>query len=133
MKLLTRTEALEYWSDPSQQLYGMNLEALPEPNEHMDYFGVENLAALVHKSFWPDVYMFHIGVKPQGRGNLKDESLELLNGVFDYYKAIRLTTWVPSDNRAADAMARRTGLELDGVIPLNNNMHINMYGWAKKG
>ena len=132
MKQLTRSEALEYWQDPSQQLYGLKLEDLPEPDENFAYFGVNNLAALVHASFWPGVYMFHIGVKPEGRGRLKEESFELLYGVTDFYDAERLTTWVPSENRAANAMAIRTGLTLDGKLKLKN-MYINMYGWDKEG
>jgi hypothetical protein len=129
MKQLTRQEAVEYWGDPSQQLYGLTLEDLPEPG-FMQYFAVNNLAAMVHASWWPGVYMFHIGVKPEGRGNLREESLELLNGVTDYYGAQALTTWVPSDNRAARAMAVRTGLTLDGVTRLNN-LDLYLFSWRK--
>lgn len=130
MKVLTRAEALAYWEHPSQQQYGLTLESLPEPG-FIQYFAVENLAAMVHVSIWPSIYIFHIGVKPKGYGKLRDESLELLNGMFDHYNAELLITYVPSPNRAAKAMAVRTGLTFVGVLPLSN-MQILLYSWKKE-
>lgn len=119
MQILTLDEAKLFWSDPSQQVMGLNIDELPEPGETtgITYASDGPLAVLLHKSFWPDIWMFHIGVKPEGWGKLRDHAEQLIRDVFVYTGAIRLTTWVHEPNRATVAMARRHKFDLDGRMP----------------
>lgn len=83
-----------------------------------------------HPVHWFRVWALHIAVRPEGWGRLDSHARAVLDGFWDEHQPNRLTAWLPEENRAAIALARRIGAVVDGVMPMPDG-NITMLGWQK--
>lgn len=116
---LTAREAREYFTDPTQ-LRGAKLASPDDlPDEGFEYWACGPICGVFHPTFWPDVWMIHYGVKPEGWGNLIPSAREGLHAFWDHHKPQRIIGWTDARNRAAVAFARRVGFQEDGRMQMD--------------
>ena len=125
---ITVDEARAYFAHKSQQLGGITPETLPE--EGFIYYADGHVCGVFHRAPWPDVYMAHYGVKPEGWGNTLEPSLRILNEFWNDVQPERIIGWTPASNKRAIAFAKRLGFVRDGEMPLNGE-NLIMQGWTK--
>lgn len=121
-------EARAFWSHPSQQLL-----IVPDdlPDEGFEYWADGPVCGAFHRTFWPDVFMAHYGVKPEGWGRATIPARRILRRFWGVHGPQRIIGWTDSRNRAALAFARRLGFEIDGEMPMKNGAVV-MQGWVAK-
>lgn len=124
---ITADEAREYLLHPTQQVYGLTPEKLPEFG--VEYYADGPLCGMFHASHWPGVWQFHIGAKPEGWGHLVAPARRILRTFWDEQNPVRVTAWIEERNRLTLALARRVGFRIDGKLPLPGGAII-MNGWT---
>lgn len=102
---------------------GLDPADLPE---WMEYRAQGNVCLCFHPAPWPDVWMVHLGVNPQGWGRLVEDATAILSAFWLETNPRRIVAWIEDDNRAAIAFARRCGFVTDGAFP-----SVHMMGWTK--
>jgi RimJ/RimL family protein N-acetyltransferase len=120
---ITASEAEAFFAHPSQRKAAMLDGPLPD---WMEYRAEAHVCLGFHPAPWPDVWMVHIGVKPEGWGHLTDRTKRLLQDFWDEQQPTRIVAWMKDSNRAAIALARRVGFETDGAFP-----GVIMMGWQR--
>lgn len=116
-------EARAYWAHPSQQIMGASPEVLPD-DPVFQYWADGPICLVLHPTFWPGVWMVHVGVKPEGWGRSVDPARRVLRAFAEAERAERIIAWMDERNRAVIAFARRCGFEDDGRMP-----GVVMMGW----
>lgn len=119
---ITVDEARPYFAHKSQQSFGITENDLPD---WMEYRAEGNVCLAFQSMPWPGVWMVHIMVKPDAWGNTTDPAKRLLHAFWNEAQAAHVVTWIPTNNRAAIALARRVGGRLEGQMANG----IDMYGW----
>ena len=106
--------ARAYFAHPSQHSHGGTDADLPD---WADYFAGDGVCIVVHPSFWPGVWMIHVGAKPGAWGRIDATCRGLIDEAFEKTGAVRLVGWIAENNRAAISFARRCGFVVDGGFP----------------
>lgn len=119
--------AREYMRHPSQQLFDLGPEDLPEDFEYRAKHG---LCLIFHGALWPGVYMVHCLADPKWWGDLDETAIALLGEFWDEQQPERIIAWVLESNRAVCAFTRRVGFVDDGRMALDSG-DILMKGWRK--
>ncbi len=119
-------DAMEYFRHPSQQIEGITPEKLPKTG--VEYLANGPVCGAFNLGPWPDVWMGHYAVKPEGWGRAVVPALKILNVFWREKMPARIIGWTPESNRAALAFAKRLGFEIDGEMNLGNRV-IVMQGW----
>ena len=112
-------DAREFFADPSQQIFGATPDTLPE-DDCVQYWIDGPLCAVFHPAPWPDVWMAHYALKPEGKGRGVEPAKRLLRAFCEAEKPVRIVGWTQASNRLAVAFARRCGFVVDGVLPLES-------------
>ena len=112
--------AREYFWHPAASLGGSELPDVAE------YWAGGNVCLGFHQTFWPDVWMVHLGAKREGWGRLDGDVLALLAGFWASKSPIRIVAWVCKSNRAVISLAKRLGFIVDGHFE-----NVLMMGWRK--
>lgn len=120
-------EARKYFTHDSQKILGTDPDNLPE--DGVEYWASGPICGVFHPAPWPDVWMAHYGVLPEGWGRLKSPAIEILTAFWREKQPKRIIGWTEETNRAAVAFARRLGFEKDGEMKLGSETVI-MQGWA---
>lgn len=126
---ITVDEAREYFAHPSQQVYGITPDTLPD--EPFEYWASGPLCGCAHPAPYRDVWMVHFAAKPEGMGQLIPHARALMHEFWDAKKPARLIGWTPVRFRAALAFVRRVGFVEDGILPLPDG-EVVMSGWRPK-
>lgn len=121
---ITREAAEAFFTHPSQRKAAMLDGPLPD---HAVYYAGQAVCLAFHDMPWPRVIGVHIGVKPEAWGRIDAETLGLLTEVWREYQPDRIVAWIKESNRAACALARRVGFELDGRMALP--APVALFGW----
>ena len=124
--ILTADQARPYFSHPSQ-LKG-DLDPADLHDKGIEYRADSGVCMAFHASFWPTVWMVHIGVMPSAWGKTVEPCKRMLTAFMAEKQAERIIAWIPASNRAVLSLARRVGFKLDGVLPLHGE-RITMIGW----
>lgn len=111
---ITVDEAREYFSHPSQHEFGKTEKDLPEWG---DYWAKGGVCLVSHNAYWPGIVMVHVGAKPEAWGGLDEDVRSLLAEIWAAEQPTRMIAWISENNRAALALARRVGFEIDGYMP----------------
>lgn len=122
---ITAREAREWFAHPSQQLHGLDPEAL---TDDFLYYANGPICGVFHPMPWPGLWMGHYGVKPEGWGQLIRPAREILEQFAFDAGAYRVLGWTLASNRAACAFARRLGFVEDGRMPSPDGELI-LTGW----
>lgn len=120
---ITADEARAYFAHPSQRRMGLDPQDLPDWAE---YRASGPVCLIFHQAPWPNVWMVHVGVKPEGWGHIAGPTKQLLAEFRHEQRATRIVAWIEDKNRAAIALARRCGFETDGAFP-----GVIMMGWQE--
>lgn len=115
-------EARAFWAHPSQHRMGATPETLPE--DGIEYWADGPVCLAFHAAPWPDVWMAHLAVKPDGWGQTQAPVLRVLRAFWTEKKPLRVVAWVEEENRLTLALARRCGFVDDGAFP-----GVRMIGW----
>lgn len=94
------------------------------PDEGFEYRVSGPVCLIFHQAPWPDVWMVHVGVKPEGWGKTVPHVDALLSGFWAEKQPRRIVAWIEESNRAAISFARRCGMTQDGAFP-----GVVMMGW----
>jgi len=87
-------------------------------NAWMTFRACDGVCGAFHAHLWPGVWMGHLGVKRDALGR-SDEAMRAILQAFALESgAERIVGWIEERNRAALAMCRRIGFEVDGRLPL---------------
>lgn len=119
-------EARAYFAHPSQQLYGVTPENLPD--EPFEYWAKDGICGVFHPAPAAHVWMVHFAAKPECWGRLVAPSREVLAAFWAAKTPERIVGWTPVHLRAALALSRRVGFVEDGRLPLPSG-EIIMSGW----
>ena len=84
----------------------------------MTFRALDGVCGAFHQHLWPGVWMGHLGVLKEARGRAVEPAKAILHSFAAEVGAERIIGWVREDNRAALAMCRRVGFEIDGRLPL---------------
>ena len=125
-RAMNADQARPYFSHPSQLKCGLDPNDLHDNG--IEYRARHGVCLAFHQSFWPTVWMVHIGVIPSAWGKADAPCKELLGEFLVEKNAERVIAWIPESNRACQALAERIGFQIDGVLPLESG-HITMNGW----
>lgn len=123
---ITVDEAREYFAHPSQQVYGITPDTLPD--EPFEYWADGPVCGVAHLAPFPNVWMVHIACKPEGWGKATGHTRKLLHEFWNDRKPARIIGWTPAKFRHAVAMNRRLGFVEDGRLPLPDG-DVIMFGW----
>lgn len=123
---ITVDEAREYFAHPSQQVFGLTPDCLPD--EPFEYWADGPVCGIAHNAPYPGVWMVHFGVKPEGWGSVAAHGKRLLHEFWEVKQPERIIGWTPVKFRHARALARRVGFEEDGILPLPSG-DVVMSGW----
>lgn len=113
MKISAR-EAADYFRHPSQQIFGLDPDFLPDAGFH--YHADGHLCGVFHLGPYPDVYFGHYGMRPEGRGVSVEAGKRILREFAAQSGAVAIVGWTDTDNRAALAFNRRMKFENRGEI-----------------
>lgn len=123
---ITVDAAREYFAHPSQQLYGVTPDALPD--DPFEYWAKDGICGVFHPAPAENVWMVHFAAKPEFWGRLVTPSREILAAFWAEKTPQRIVGWTPVNLRAALALSRRVGFVEDGRLPLPGG-DIIMSGW----
>lgn len=93
----------------------------------MQFRACEGVCGAFHQHLWPGVWMGHLGALKEARGRAVEPAKAILRAFAAEVGAERIIGWVREDNRAALALCRRAGFELDGCLPLAEP--VALIGW----
>ena len=110
---ITVDEARAYFAHPSQHV-GVTPEELPD---WMEYWADGGVCMVLHPMPAPDVWMAHIGVKPEAWGRTAEPTRRILEAFWQAKQPHRIVAWIGDHRRAAIALARNTGWVADGQFP----------------
>lgn len=110
--------AREYFAHPSQQVFGITPDTLPD--DPFEYWADGPVCSIVHMAPHPGVWMCHLTVKPEGWGKAIPHAKALLREFWEERQPKRLIGWTPSHLRAAVAFTRRVGFVEDGRMNLGD-------------
>ena len=94
-----------------------------------EYYADGGLCLAAHPLGWPGVVMIHLGAKPEAWGHLDGPARRLLSEIAEDQRAGRIVAWIPDAYRAAQAMATRAGMQIDGRLPLLDP--VTCFGWSE--
>lgn len=123
---ITVDQARPFWADPSQHVMGAHPDALPDEGFH--YWADGPVCVVFHRAPWPDVWMAHYGMKPEGRGHYVAPAVRILRAFWTEHSPARIVGWTDTGNRAAIAFARRCGFTKDGEFHTDTGT-VAMTGW----
>ena len=112
--------AREYFWHPAASLGGNELPDVAE------YRVTGDVCLAFHQTFWPNVWMVHLGAKRDGWGKLDNDVLALLSEFWADKMPTRIVAWVCKNNRAVVSLAKRLGFIEDGRF-----LNVIMMGWQK--
>lgn len=124
---ITLDDAREYFAHPSQHLFGITPETLPD--EGFEYWANGPICVIFHQAMWPRVWAAHYAVKPEGWGGCVDPAKAVLRLFWASRDVERIIGWTEERNRLACAFARRVGFEVDGRLDLPGGAVV-MQGWT---
>lgn len=124
---LNAHDARPYFEHASQRQCDLDPSALHDNG--IEYRAEGGICLAFHATFWPTVWMVHIGVMPSAWGELDRACIRLLTAFQAEKQAKRIIAWIPENNRAVAALARRVGFVTDGTLPLPQQK-ITMIGWG---
>lgn len=99
-------------------------------DDGIEYWAGGPVCVAFHRSFWPDIWMAHLGAKPEGWGQTLSPTEDILNAFWGERKPARITGWINEKNRQALHFTRRLGFVEDGRLVLPTETII-MQGWSK--
>lgn len=111
--IISVDEARAYYAHPSQHV-GVTPEELPD---WMEYWAEEGVCIVFHPMPAPDVWMAHLGVKPEAWGNTLEPTKRILQAFWGEKQPKRIVAWIDDHRRAAIALARKAGAVVDGQFP----------------
>lgn len=123
---ITVDQAREYFMDPSQHLFGITPDNLPD--DPVQYWAHEDLCGVFHPAPWPDVWMGHYAMKPSGRGRSDETARYILTQFWQSERPSRIVGWTDASNKRALAFAKRIGFTVDGTMPTEKG-DVVMTGW----
>lgn len=88
------------------------------PDQGFEYWASGPVCLVFHGSFWPDVYMVHIGVKPEAWGHTVEPTREILRAFWAAKNPQRVICWINAKNRQVLRFSRRLGFSEDGRMIL---------------
>ena len=109
----TVDEARAYFAHPSQHVR-VTPEELPDSCE---YWADGGVCLVFHTTAAADVWMVHIGVKPEAWGNTAKPAMRILQAFWRKKQPRRIVAWIDDHRRAAIALARKVGMVTDGQFP----------------
>lgn len=118
--IVSPKDATVYFWHPAASLWGNELPDVAEYRVDGD------VCLAFHQTFWPDVWMVHLGAKRDGWGRLDKSTMLLLNEFWSEKLPVRIVAWVCKSNRAVIALAKRLGFVEDGQFA-----DVLMMGWQK--
>jgi len=119
-------QARAYFAHPSQQLFGINPDNLPD--EPFEYWARGGICGVFHQMPAPGVWMVHIAAIPSQWGRLVADARAELAAFWADRTPSRIVGWTPAKFRAALAFSRRVGFVEDGRMRLPDG-DIIMSGW----
>lgn len=124
-RAITHTEAAQYFAHPNCRIGGdddAQLEAW------MDFRAVGPVCGGFHRHLWPGVWMGHFGCLREAWGRTAGPMREIMAKYAAEVGAERICGWISGDNRAMLGLAKRAGMELDGVLPMQPP--VVLVGWG---
>jgi hypothetical protein len=107
-------QAKAFFAHPSQQIYDLDPEFLPDEGFH--YYASGNVCGAFHLGPIPGVYFGHSGVRyPRGL-SIVSSAKSILREFWADKKPRAIVGWIDTDNHAALAFNRRIGFESRGEI-----------------
>jgi hypothetical protein len=97
-------------------------------NGWMDFRACDGVCGAFHAHLWPGVWMGHLGVRKDAVGRSDAAARAILQAYALETGAERIIGWIDERNRAALAMCKRLGFEIDGRLPLAQP--VIMLGWT---
>ena len=123
---ITVAAARAYFAHPSQQVFGITPDSLPD--EPFEYWADGPICGVFHLAPFPNVWMLHFAAKPEGFGHLVEPSKRVLREFWNEKKPERIVGWTPARFSGAVALTRRVGFVEDGRLPLPSG-EVIMSGW----
>ncbi len=118
--MITSEQARPYFEHPSQQLFGITPDSLPD--EPFQYWADGPVCGIFHPGPYEGVWMGHFAVIPEGRGRLTEPAKRILR---DFSVATGYPTimgWTPSRLRPALAFVKRLGFNVTGEFMANGEL-----------
>jgi len=110
---ITVDEARAYFAHPSQHVR-VTPEELPDG---LEYWADSGVCLVLHPTAAADVWMAHIGVKPEAWGKTTEPTRRILEAFWRAKQPRRIVAWIDDHRRAAIALARKAGAVTDGQFP----------------
>lgn len=111
--IITVDEARAYFAHPSQHVR-VTPDDLPDG---LEYWADSGVCLVLHPTAAADVWMAHIGVKPEAWGKTTEPTRRILEAFWRAKQTRRIVAWINDHRRAAIALARKAGAVTDGQFP----------------
>ncbi len=115
--MISPQQASAYFRHPSQQLYGLDPDALP--GDPFEYWALGPVCGIFYPGPMQGVWMVHVAALPEGKGKLVEPSLAVLRDFSAQKDYPLIMGWTPTRLRAAIALAKRVGFKEVGEFFAN--------------
>ena len=119
-------QARQYFWHPSQRVGTATVDMMTD--DGFAYYAESGVCLAFNDVPWPGVIMCHVGAMPGAWGRAVEPAKRMLAQAWSEYGPERIVFWIPEQNRAAIAFAKRCGGEMDGRMNMGNP--ITMMGWT---
>lgn len=130
---ISRDEARRFWAHPSQQIFGMTPDLLPD--EPFIYFASGPFCGVAHPGPLRGVWIVDYAALPEGRGHLIQHARTVANECIEVTGATSLMGLTRTDLRLAISFITRVGFEKIGTITASNGEFViskyRSWQWAQ--